>query len=147
MTKDSGRYLTNMQGLTHEVFGGDPEEIGLRVAQVGEGSRTLGDLARELQDEARRYERLHEDGWRMVEPFRDGQTRCQKTADLGEVAAHAADPGRIPPPTSLQGAVEGAEDLAAAAARLRAAASAYERLAAEGRQLADPVVGGRVPLD
>ncbi|MEX2620226.1 MAG: hypothetical protein WD250_08400 [Egibacteraceae bacterium] len=146
MTGDSGRYLTNMEGLTHEVFGGDPDEIVLRVARVGEGAGTLDELARELHEEARRYERLGAGGWRMVEPFRAGEARCRKTAEPGASAPPAPDAGQIPPPAQLQAAVEGAEDLPVAAARLRAAAAAYERRAADGGRLADPVVAGRVPL-
>lgn len=146
MTSDSGRYLTNMGGLTHEVFGGDPEEIVLRVARVGEGARTLDELAQELHEEARRYERLRAAGWRMVTPFRAGETRCRKTAEADAASPPAPGPGQIPPPTQLQTAVEGAGDLLAAAARLRAAAAAYERRGADGGRLADPVVAGRVPL-
>lgn len=146
MSGDSGRYLTNMGGLTHEVFGGDPDEIVLRIARVGEGAGTLGELARELHEEARRYERLRAAGWRMVEPFRAGEARCRKAAEAGASLPPAPEGGQIPPPAQLQAAVEGVEGLMAAAARLRAAAAAYERRASEGGQLADPVVAGRVPL-
>lgn len=154
MTDDAGRYLTDMGGLTHEVLGGDPEEIVLRVARVGEGARTLEDLATELRDEARRYERLRAGGWRLMAPFRDGEARCRKAAE-GAADPAAPEPGPGPgagsplasPPERLHAVVEGAGSLEAAGARLAAAATGYERLADEGRSLATPVRDGQVPID
>lgn len=146
MSSDAGRYLSRFEGLTHEVFGGDPEEIVLRVERVGEGARTLRDLAREVRTEADRYERLWSDGWRMTAPFSGGEARCRKSAEAATAQPAAPEPVPTMPPRRLQDVVQGAATLPDAAARLRAAAEAFTRLDAEGRQLADPVAGGRVPV-
>lgn len=144
MSTDAGRHLSRFEGLTHEMFGGDPEEIVLRVARVGEGARTLRDLARELRTEADRHERLRAGGWRMTAPFAGGEARCRKSAEAG--AAQSAGASSVPttPPRRLQDVVEGAATLLDAAARLRGAAEALAQLDAEGRRLSDPVAGGRV---
>lgn len=145
MTDDRGQHLTSMEGLTHELFGGDPEEIVLRAAQVGEGARTLADLAGALRTEADRYERLQRDGWRLAAPFRGGEGRCRKTAQPGEAPDRAA--ARVGAPAEhLPAVVEGAARLPDAAARLRAAAAAYDELAGGDRRLTGPVTDGHVPL-
>lgn len=146
MGDDRGRYLTNLEGFTHEMFGGDPEEIVLRVAQVGEGASSLRELARGLREEAARYERLQGDGWRLVEPFHGGEGRCRKAAEAGEAPAAGPLSSLARPPEHLQAVVEGADRLSDAAARLRAAAEAYEHHENQSR-LTEPVRGGHVPLD
>lgn len=148
MSDDSGRYLTNLEGLTHEVFGGDPEEIVLRVSPVGEGAVSLRDLARALDEEATRYERLQRDGWHLVEPFRHGEARCRKvaTGDAAPPAPSAPPPSSFThPPEHLHAVVEGAGRLLDAAAGLRAAAKVYGRQA-DRRRLTEPVRDGHVPL-
>lgn len=142
--QDRGRFLTNLEGATHELFGGDPEEIVLRIARVGEGAETLSDLARDLRAEASRYERMADDGWRLTAPFADGQARCRKDgAEQGEAAPASSSAS---PPVRLSAVVEGAPSLPEAARRLRVAADGYERLMQEGRHLGQPVHDGRVPL-
>lgn len=147
MSKDPGRYLTNLQGATHELFGGDPEEIVLRIGRVAEGARTLRDLARDVRTEADRFERLHGRGWRMMGPFTGGEARCRKTAEPGAAGPARRVPAPAAPPERLHDVVEGAPDLLDAAARLRAAAEAFARLDAEGRVLSDPVGGGRARVE
>lgn len=146
---DRDRYLTRLEGVTHELFGGDPEEIALRVGQVAEGVDTLDDLARELRAEAARYQRMTTGGWRLVEPFAGGEGRCRKTGeDPVEPPVAPASPAlATAPPRRLAEVVDGARSLTEAAGRLRAAADGYERLAREGGELAEPVEAGRVPLD
>lgn len=155
MSDDAGRYLVNLQGVTHELFGGDPEEIVLRMTAVGEGARTLGELAGVLREEADRYDRLHRDGWRLDGPFRDGVGRCRKadgqtpeSPSTGEGPLHAVeDLSTSEPPTSLAQVVEGTPSLPAAATSLRAAAEAYTRASRRaGARLRDPVADGIVHL-
>lgn len=146
MSDDPGRYLVNMEGLAHELLGGDPEQIVLRVARIGEGSASLRDLAHELRAEADRYERLQSSGWRLVGPFRAGEGRCEKTEAGGDgTGSPAAQPSRAP--SHLQAVVEGAGSLPDAAGRLRRAAEIFEGLRGEGRDLAVPVVQGHVRLE
>lgn len=145
---DRDRYLTRLEGVVHEVFGGDPEEIGLRVEQVAEGVDTLEDLGRELRAEASRYERMAAGGWRLVEPFTGGEARCRKAGDAPvEPPVAPAPAAAAAPPRRLAEVVQGARSLPEAAARLRAAAEAYERLAGQGGDLGRPVERGRVPLE
>lgn len=147
MSSDAGRYLSSFEGATHEVFGGDPEEIVLRVDRVGEGARTLRELAGEMRTEASRYERLWSDGWRMTGPFARGEARCRKTAEPGAAQAAGAVTDQPMPPECLQDVVQGASTLPDAAARLRGAADAFARLDAQGRSLSDPVAGGRATVE
>lgn len=146
MSGDRYDYLTRIEGLTHELFGGDPDEIVLRVASMGEGAGTLGDFARDLRGEAGRYERLQRDGWRLVGPFTDGEARCRKTAEAGEEAPPDAQAAAGADPTDLRAALDGAGSLPEAAGRLRAAADTAERLHQDGRRLAGPVAMGRARL-
>ncbi|HVL98593.1 MAG TPA: hypothetical protein VM324_04800 [Egibacteraceae bacterium] len=146
MSQNRDQYLVNLHGATHEVFGGDPDEIVLRVRRIGEGARTLRDFAVDLRSEADRYGRLHRGGWRLVAPFDAGEGRCRKTAEPGQEPGVPTLAPVSAPPESLAAVVEGAVDLPEAAARLRVAADAYERVDAEGRRLARPVAEGRVSL-
>lgn len=139
MSGDAGRYLSSFEGATHEVFGGDPEEIVLRVDRVGEDARSLRDLAQELRTEADRYERLWSGGWRMTGPFAGGEARCRKTAEAG--AAQPAGAVTVPTTTAperLQDVVQGTSTLLDAAARMRGAAEAFAQLDAEGGSPAWP---------
>lgn len=147
MSDDRGRYLTNLQGATHELFGGDPEEIVLRIGRVGEGARTLRELAGDVRSEADRYERLHGGGWRMMAPFTGGEARCRKTAEPGAELPVRTAPPPATPPERLHDVVEGAPDLPEAAARLRRAAEAFAKLDAEGRVLSGPMGGGRARVE
>lgn len=146
--EDPGRYLTSLEGVTHELFGGDPEEIVLRVARIGEGATTLTDLARELRTEAGRYERMAAAGWALAGPFSNGTARCRKDpgdATPGDVGAPGGGEA-TGSPARLAEVVDGAATLPAAAGRLREAAGHYEELDAEGHRLAGPVEGGHIPL-
>lgn len=145
---DPGRYLTSLAGATHELFGGDPDEIVLRVAGVGERATTLAELARELRTEADRYERMAAGGWRLAESFSGGRARCRKDVDETAVSAAQTPGGRETPgpPARLAEAVEGAATLPGAASRLRAVAGHCDRLDAEGRRLARPVESGHIRL-
>lgn len=132
MSSDAGRYLSSFEGATHEVFGGDPEEIVLRVDRVGEGARSLRELAQELRTEADRYERLWSGGWRMTGPFDRGQARCRKTAEAGAAQSAGAVTVLATTPERLQDVVQGTTTLLDAAARMRGAAEAFARLDDEG---------------
>ena len=147
MNHDPGRYLVNMEGLAHELLGGDPEQIVLRASRIGEGSASLRDLAHELRAEAARYERLQSSGWRLVGSFRAGEGRCEKTEAGDERTGSPAAAHFSQPPSHLQAVVEGADSLPDAAGRLRRGAEIFEGLAAEGRDLAAPVVQGQVRLE
>lgn len=130
MGEERSRYLANLHGFGNELLGGDPDEIVLRASWVGEGTATPRDLAHDLRAEAGRYERLHRDGWALVEPFAAGQARCRKDAPTG------GSPASTPPAgdtgtgdVDVAAHVDGAASLPEAAARLRAAAAAVERAA------------------
>ncbi len=131
MSSDAGRYLSSFEGATHEVFGGDPEEIVLRVDRVGEGASSLRELAQEVRTEADRYERLWRGGWRMTAPFAGGEARCRKTAEVG-AAQSAAVTVPTTAPERLQDVVQGTSTLLDAAARMRGAAEAFAQLDDEG---------------
>lgn len=145
MTTDSGDFLVSAEGALNEALSSDVTEIVIRERTIGDGAETLEDLARALRDEAARYDRLVEDGWRLAEPVTDGTGRCLREAGGGEPGAGHTG-ASFDPDRGLAGVMEGARTLPDAAQALRRAADAYAQRARDGVELAEPVRDGRVSL-
>jgi hypothetical protein len=148
MSTDSGDYLVSAEGALEKALSDDVTEIVIRERTIGDGAETLEDLARALRDEASRYDRLVEDGWRLADPVTDGRGRCLREGDEAGpsgTAEHAG--GSFDPDRGLAGVMEGARSLPDAAQALRRGAEAYEQRARDGAGLTEPVRDGQVSLD
>lgn len=150
MSTEHGDYLVSARGALDEELSRDVTEIVIRERTIGEGADRLEDLARALREEAARYRRLHDGGWRLEAPVRGGQGRCVRGASTEGSGAESTDtsaPGaELDPRRGLVGVLEGVATLPQAAQALERAAQAYEELARSGQELGEPVRDGQVAI-